>query len=55
MNTHWRNIFAGFLTGMAVLSAPLATADDEQMLPIWQVEGGQNRIFLLGSIHLLRE
>jgi len=54
MNIHWRNLFGGILTCMAVLSAP-ASADDEQMLPIWQVDGGQNRIFLLGSIHLLRE
>lgn len=55
MNMHWRKIFGGILTSMAMLSAPVSAADGEQMLPIWQVDGGQNRIFLLGSIHLLRE
>jgi uncharacterized protein YbaP (TraB family) len=34
---------------------PTAWADDGHRLPLWQVDGNQNRVYLLGSIHLLRE
>jgi len=39
---------------MAFCAFATASADD-QALPLWEVEGDHNRIFLLGSIHLLRE
>ncbi|MDH4071921.1 MAG: TraB/GumN family protein [Gammaproteobacteria bacterium] len=35
--------------------APPAPADDGHALPLWQVNGTRNRVYLLGSIHLLRE
>jgi uncharacterized protein len=37
---------------LAVLALP-ALADD-QRLPLWQINGDSNRIYLLGSVHLLR-
>ncbi len=37
------------------LSATSTAADKETLLPLWQVDGEQNQVFLLGSIHLLRE
>ncbi|MDA0679028.1 MAG: TraB/GumN family protein [Proteobacteria bacterium] len=38
-----------------VLPGLSLAADDGHQLPMWQVEGVRNRIYLLGSIHLLRE
>lgn len=38
-----------------VLLACIAHADDEHPLSMWQINGDTNRIYLLGSIHLLRE
>lgn len=35
--------------------APHASAADDQALPLWELQGENNRIYLLGSIHLLRE
>lgn len=35
--------------------APAIAAEDAHPLSMWQIDGEQNRIFLLGSIHLLRE
>jgi uncharacterized protein YbaP (TraB family) len=34
---------------------PAIAAEDAHPLSMWQIDGQQNRIFLLGSIHLLRE
>ena len=48
---HW---ILSALTAVLVL-AGTSRADDGHLLPLWQVDGEQNRIFLLGSIHLLRE
>ena len=46
----------GILTITASLFlATAGLADDGQRLPLWQVDGQQNRVYLLGSIHLLRE
>jgi uncharacterized protein YbaP (TraB family) len=43
-------------TLLALLAtAPSIFADDGHPLSLWQVDGEQNRIYLLGSIHLLRE
>ena len=39
----------------ALFFAGAGRADDGHTLPLWQVEGEQNRVYLLGSIHLLRE
>ena len=38
---------------MAVATQRAAVADHP--LPLWQVDGDRNRIYLLGSVHLLRE
>jgi len=38
-----------------VLLASIARADDDSPLSMWQINGDTNRIYLLGSIHLLRE
>lgn len=49
---------SGHLLGalLALLTVATATVSaDEQALPLWEIEGERNRIFLLGSIHLLRE
>jgi uncharacterized protein YbaP (TraB family) len=37
------------------LSGPTVAAEEAHPLPMWQVDGLHNRIYLLGSIHLLRE
>ena len=38
------------------LTLPFAAyADEGDRLPVWQIDGEQNRVYLLGSIHLLRE
>lgn len=55
MRNFWRNLVGGVLCCVTALSSPAAIADEEQRLPIWKVDGTQNQIFLLGSIHLLRE
>lgn len=39
---------------LLLASASFATAD-EHPLTLWQLEGEHNRIYLLGSVHLLRE
>ena len=46
------------ITVLACLVAGLvahASFADEHALPIWQIDGDDNRIYLLGSVHLLRE
>lgn len=43
---------------IACVCLPLLCTADEgggHLLPMWQVEGQTNRVFLLGSIHLLRD
>lgn len=40
---------------IAILLCVNARADDEHPLSMWQINGDSNRIYLLGSIHLLRE
>ncbi len=41
---------------LAVLVSSAALGDDAGIpLPLWQVDGQHNRVYLLGSIHLLRE
>lgn len=40
---------------LAGLSPATTLADDGHPLSLWQLEGNTNRIYLLGSIHLLRE
>jgi uncharacterized protein YbaP (TraB family) len=38
------------------LSNSVSQADPgDHLLPLWQVDGAENRVYLLGSIHLLRE
>ena len=38
-----------------VVLAPLACADAGHPLSLWEVSGARNSVYLLGSIHLLRE
>ena len=40
---------------LIVFATPSFAADNAHPLSMWQIDGQQNRIFLLGSIHLLRE
>jgi len=51
MNKRILNVVALIATFLA--AAP-AAADDGQALSLWQGAGQQNRVYLLGSIHLLR-
>ena len=47
--------YKSILSLLIVFAAPSIAADNAHPLSMWQVDGQQNRIFLLGSIHLLRE
>lgn len=38
-----------------LLLAAAASQADGQKLPLWQLDGEKNRVYLLGSVHLLRE
>ena len=38
-----------------LLLALTAASADEGLLPLWQLSGEQNDVYLLGSVHLLRE
>jgi uncharacterized protein YbaP (TraB family) len=40
---------------LLALTSAAAADDAGHALPLWQVDGQQNRVYLLGSIHLLRE
>ena len=40
---------------LALTLPSAAYADEGDRLPVWQIDGEQNRVYLLGSIHLLRE
>ena len=42
---------AGFLVGISLMAAAAAAGD----LPLWLIEDADNRVWVLGSIHLLRE
>lgn len=46
----WTQIFALLLAG-----APALAADDGHPLTMWQIDGASNSVYLLGSIHMLRE
>ena len=41
------------VVSLLIALGSIARADDR--LPVWQVDGEQNRVYLLGSIHLLRQ
>lgn len=50
--------FLSVLTALVCIAsgfAPLASLADDHALPVWQIDGDDNRIYLLGSVHLLRE
>ncbi len=40
---------------LTVLAGPATAAEDSHPLSMWQVDGINNRVYLLGSIHMLRE
>ncbi len=50
-----RNCSRLFLLLLSVVSTQVLAANEPHPLSLWQVDGQQNHIFLLGSIHLLRE
>ena len=39
----------------ALLAAAAPVCADHHALPLWQLEGDENRVYLLGSVHLLRK
>ncbi len=49
-----RLYFPALLTWLALLAAPFAHADAGQH-SLWQVQGKRNVVYLMGSIHVLRE
>ena len=50
-----RSVLHGLLSVVLLIAAsPFAIAEEHPLL-MWQIEGTSNRIYLLGSIHLLRE
>jgi uncharacterized protein YbaP (TraB family) len=49
------NMRSIFSLAVALLMALPASARADDRLPIWQVDGERNRVYLLGSIHLLRQ
>lgn len=40
---------------LAGLAGPAVAAEDSHPLSMWQIDGTNNRVYLLGSIHMLRE
>lgn len=44
-----------FLTLASLLFATVANAETKHPLTMWQVDGKANTVFILGSVHLLRE
>lgn len=53
MTRRWRQIASGLLLSAVLASVPAAASDESGML--WRVEGQANSVYLLGSIHMLRE
>jgi len=49
------NYFSTFFLVLTVLAGPATAAEDSHPLSMWQVDGINNRVYLLGSIHMLRE
>lgn len=49
------NYFSTFFLVLTVLAGPATAAEDSHPLSMWQVDGTNNRVYLLGSIHMLRE
>ena len=50
-----RSALHGLFCTLLLLAAPSLVTADEHPLLMWQIEGANNRIYLLGSVHLLRE
>jgi len=50
-----KNTITPFLLLALALTCPSLAADGAHPLSMWQINGQQNRVYLLGSIHLLRE
>ena len=40
---------------LAALAGPAVAAEDSHPVSMWQIDGTNNRVYLLGSIHMLRE
>ena len=53
---HYKGFFLIYrLLGVALmLMVPAIALPDAHPLPMWQVDGEHNRIYILGSVHLLR-
>jgi uncharacterized protein YbaP (TraB family) len=50
-----RSFTPALLCAIAVLAGEAQAADGGHPLSMWQINGLQNRVYLLGSVHLLRE
>lgn len=50
-----RRFLACAVLWIATASLPALADQDGNALPLWTVEGAKNRVFLLGSVHMLRE
>lgn len=47
--------FRGIWLALLLAAGPAPAAEDGHPVTMWQVDGARNSIFLLGSIHMLRE
>ena len=43
------------ITATLLLAVPALARSDGHPLPLWRLDGDQNQVYLLGSVHLLRE
>ncbi len=55
MTMHIRNTLGTMLFCALFGASAAVAAEREHPLTMWQVEGQENRVYILGSIHLLRE
>jgi len=47
--------FPAFCLSLIVCGGPLLAAEEGHPLAMWQIDGASNHVYLLGSIHMLRE
>lgn len=50
-----RQVVISFAIGVCALAGAVLADPGGHKIALWQVDGDQNRVYLLGSIHLLRE
>ena len=49
------NLFSGIWLALVLAACPALAAEDGHPLSMWRIDGARNSIYLLGSIHMLRE